>query len=367
MKTPNLFCILFLILFFLNYDLIFAQQLKELKLDDQLRNKCHAYLFYTSAIGTEDDKSRLEMLGKAIELNPKLAKAFYNRGCVFARIGQMSKAKSDFQEAIKLDENYIYAHYNLACMLCLESHFDEAVVSIEKAILKGYQKFDKLQSDPDFKEIKDKPSFVNLIAKYEKSTETNKLTNLQKIQMLKAEDKKLPIINAFNESDPQAIKISFFAMHEAVPELRILGLELANKLNHTETKFFLLLGLYDCNGNVNKAAGNILATYGKDVEDLMNWVLEGKSESPAPFVAMQILAKMGATKLITKITTYLASADTAIRVNAAECLLKLNAVSALPEIEAALKNLPKEDQFAYQESLNNVIKQLNLIKSASKP
>ena len=127
------------------------------------------------ALAADDKKTRMTLLTKAIELDPNLARAYYNRGVLYMDEGTLPQARADFEKAIELNENFIFAHYNLACVYSLESRPDEALASLETALLKGYQKFDKISDDPDLKNLADKPAFAALIAKYRARAATTKL------------------------------------------------------------------------------------------------------------------------------------------------------------------------------------------------
>ncbi|GAH96835.1 unnamed protein product, partial [marine sediment metagenome] len=49
---------------------------------------------------------------KAIQLNPKYANAYYNRGIAYGELRQHTKAVSDYTRAIELDPKYTEAYYN---------------------------------------------------------------------------------------------------------------------------------------------------------------------------------------------------------------------------------------------------------------
>jgi tetratricopeptide (TPR) repeat protein len=49
---------------------------------------------------------------KAIEINPKLAGAYYNRGYVYDEKGQYDTAISDYNKAIEIDPKYAEAYNN---------------------------------------------------------------------------------------------------------------------------------------------------------------------------------------------------------------------------------------------------------------
>jgi len=324
---------------------------------DELRNECHAYFYYTSALAEQATKPRMELLSLAIEFDPRMPRAFYNRGSRYFDAGDLPRARADFKKAVDLDENYINAHYNLACVDSMESRPAEALASLEKALAKGYQKFDKIPNDPDFKNIKENPAFAPLIAKYRARAATAKLSARQRFQTSDLNGRGELLADAIREPAKQGQEeLALWAMHDADIEIRVLSMHLWRRLDVAQSKPALLRGLYDNNGYVNTAAGNSLASYGKDIEPLMAWLLEDK-DTEAPFYAIQILAIIGAQKSEDKIAAFLRDDDPKLRITAAECLARLRAVSALPQLQAALQNLPKdkEQQKDYKAALNRAI------------
>jgi tetratricopeptide (TPR) repeat protein len=104
---------------------------------EKLRDECHAYFYYTTALAEEAHKPRMELLNKAIELDPHLTRAFYNRAALFVDEGDLPRARSDFKRALALDENFIYAHYNLACVYSAESRPTDALPAWNRHWLRG--------------------------------------------------------------------------------------------------------------------------------------------------------------------------------------------------------------------------------------
>lgn len=359
MKTA----LLSLIGLFLSISGLASEEPKQLVGTKELRNRCHAYLEYTTALAETSKKTRMGLLTKAVELDPHLARAFYNRGVLYANDGDLRRAKADFNKAVALNENYIYAHYNLACVHSLESRPDAALASLEKALEKGYQKFDKIPKDSDLKNIKENPAFAPLIAKYQAGAAKTKLSVRQRFQTADFDDRTRLLVEAIRKPDKEARDLAVWAMHEPDYELRVLSMQLWQKLDSAETKSALLRGLYDANGYVSKAASRGLIRYGKDIEPLMVWALEDK-DTQAPFFSMQILAAIRATKSAEKILPLLRNDDPKVRIMAAESLARLRAASTLPQVEAALENAPKdkEGRESYKAAFRRAIAELKRVK-----
>jgi tetratricopeptide (TPR) repeat protein len=342
-----------------------GQQAREKPAGKELRGQCHAHFYFTAALAEENDKTRMALLTKAIELDPTLARAFYNRGNIHARRDNLALAKADFQKAVELKNDYIHAHYNLACILSLESRFDDALASLEKALANGYQKLDNIPRDPDFKGLKNNAAFAKLIAKYRASNDPKKLNAVQRMQTSTAEQRATLLDESLRNPEPQAMPLALWAMQEPDYELRVLGVTLLRKLDRAGSKPALVCGLYDAHGAVSKAAANALITYGKDVEGLMTWVLEDKG-THAPFYAVQVLTKTKAASAAEKIAPLLRDDDPKTRIMAAESLAVLEAVAALPQLEAALKNLPRDERERgfYKAAMGRAIEDLRKVKKA---
>ena len=211
--------------------------------------------------------------------------------------------------------------------------------------------------------MKDNAAFAKLIAKYRASNDPKKLNAVQQMQTLNAEQRATLLDEALRNPDPQAMPLALWAMQEPDHQLRVLGVMLLRKLNLKESKPALVCGLYDANGYVSKAAGNALITYAQDVERLMIWVLEDTG-THAPFYAMQVLAKTKAASAGEEIAPFLRDDNPMTRLMAAESLAVLEAVAALPELEAALRNLPKDEREHdfYKAALGRAIENLRKVK-----
>jgi hypothetical protein len=153
----------------------------------------------------------------------------------------------------------------------------------------GNESGDKIAQDSDLKKIREKSEFAALIAKYRAQAAKAKLTVLQRFQMSGLQERGALLVEAIRNPDKKAKDLARWAMHEPDYEMRVLSMYLWRKLNVAQSKSALVCGLYDPNGYVCKAAGNSLIGYGKEVADLMVWVVEDK-ETGAPFYAKQVLA-----------------------------------------------------------------------------
>ena len=82
----------------------------------------------------DDFDGALRASKKALELNPKSAKALYTLAYTLERNGLFKEAETHLYEVIALEPNYTDAHYSLGVALAGQGKFDEAVGHWFKAI-----------------------------------------------------------------------------------------------------------------------------------------------------------------------------------------------------------------------------------------
>ncbi len=75
----------------------------------------------------------LEMFGRALRLNPKVAETWNSRGAVFNDLKQYDKAVADFDQALALAPNYAEAFSNKGKSLHELGRHDEAIAAFDRA------------------------------------------------------------------------------------------------------------------------------------------------------------------------------------------------------------------------------------------
>ena len=70
----------------------------------------------------------------ALRVDPGLAAAHFNLGCVDLRAGRLPEAVDRFEQALKIDPNYVEAHSNLASAFLIQGRTTEALVHYETAL-----------------------------------------------------------------------------------------------------------------------------------------------------------------------------------------------------------------------------------------
>ena len=74
------------------------------------------------------------LVNKAIQLNPQLVEAYYNRGNACYRKDKFDQAIDDYNESIRLRPNFVEAYYNRGLTYYTQRDFDRAINDYSKAI-----------------------------------------------------------------------------------------------------------------------------------------------------------------------------------------------------------------------------------------
>lgn len=76
----------------------------------------------------------VELIGRAIKLNPKVAMFHNNLGQTYLTLDRPEEAITHCREALVLQPNFPEAYYNLAMVLRVQDKLDEAIVCFEQAV-----------------------------------------------------------------------------------------------------------------------------------------------------------------------------------------------------------------------------------------
>ncbi|MBR4384309.1 MAG: tetratricopeptide repeat protein, partial [Selenomonadaceae bacterium] len=82
----------------------------------------------------KDYQGAIRLYSEAIELNPKFAGAYYNRGTAYAALKQHEQAIQDFDKAIQLNPNYAEAYNNRGVAYRHLKQHERAIQDFDKAI-----------------------------------------------------------------------------------------------------------------------------------------------------------------------------------------------------------------------------------------
>lgn len=331
---------------------------------ETLKRSRHAYYVYTAALSENDSEKRMERLSRAIELDPTLYRAYYNRGVLHFRNNDLTQATRDFAKAVELNPKYIYAHYNLACVHALANQSRSALASLELSLDGGYRKFANARKDRDLASVAQQEDFSQLLLRYEAVAKTTPESPLQQLQTGSLETRAGVLLAAIDDPAQDSHILADWAMYEPDYEIRALSMALWRKIDHKGSRLALARGVYDVNGFVRKAAANAIASYAEGVSDIALPILMDE-EFGVAFYAMQILAQSNIPEAAVSIAPYLRDADPTTRIMAAESLARLKAISYLPNIETAKASVPVDvsERDFYEASFDRAILVLKSLES----
>ena len=83
---------------------------------------------------TKNHQVAAELIDKAIEINPNIAAAYYNRGNALLALKQLEGALTSFDRAIELKPDYAEAHSNKGIALATVKQFTAALECFDRAI-----------------------------------------------------------------------------------------------------------------------------------------------------------------------------------------------------------------------------------------
>jgi len=106
----------------------------EIKVDNQSKN------IAGNADVVQDYSQILADYTRAIEINPDLAFAYYNRANLKVKAKNYDGALFDYERAIKLEHDFADAYYNMALILIYQNDFSKACLALSKAGELGLQK-----------------------------------------------------------------------------------------------------------------------------------------------------------------------------------------------------------------------------------
>ena len=93
--------------------------------------------------GAYSDKGKFDLAiadyKKALEINPKSAEAYNNRGNAYFSKGKFDQAIADFNKALEINPRYAEAYYNRGNVYYLKKEYDKSWKNVKKAQELGYK------------------------------------------------------------------------------------------------------------------------------------------------------------------------------------------------------------------------------------
>jgi len=108
---------------------------------------------------------------QAIELYPKYAEAYSNRGVIYMQQKKYNKSEIDLLKAADINPKDPYVQYNLAALYSLQKKTDLGLDAMDKALELGFNNYDALRprgkgSDPDLKNLRKDPGYKQVLEKH---------------------------------------------------------------------------------------------------------------------------------------------------------------------------------------------------------
>ncbi len=123
-------------------------------------------VYYLSA---NQPEKAMEYAIQSARLNPESAIASNNLGIVHLNFDNYTEAEKYFRQAIALDIKYEVPYYNLSCTKALQGKHDAALQWLDLAIERGFDNWDKIESDPDLASVRNSEFYEDLKRKYSKN------------------------------------------------------------------------------------------------------------------------------------------------------------------------------------------------------
>ena len=100
----------------------------------QAEESNQSILYFNQAYNEKDLDKKIELYTKAIELTPRDAEAYNNRGVAYYDKGEFNKAIKDFNKAIELNPKYAEVYSNRGSAYGEQGVFNKAIENYNKAI-----------------------------------------------------------------------------------------------------------------------------------------------------------------------------------------------------------------------------------------
>lgn len=120
---------------------------------------------------SENYNNALLEFSKAIEISPKYAEAYSDRGVVYMQQKKYNKAEQDLKKAAEINPKDPYILYNLVALYSIEKKNDLALDYLDQALANGFNNYDVLRpsgkdSDPDLANLRKDPEFKKVLEKH---------------------------------------------------------------------------------------------------------------------------------------------------------------------------------------------------------
>ena len=105
----------------------------------------------------------IDMYQAALGLDPLAVKARNNLGSAYLQLTMDDRAATAFEEAVRLDDSYSLAYYNLACVQARAGNVQGAAAYLRQAAAIEPRARDWARTDSDFAQVRNAPEFRQLL------------------------------------------------------------------------------------------------------------------------------------------------------------------------------------------------------------
>jgi tetratricopeptide (TPR) repeat protein len=89
-------------------------------------------------------------------------------GYNYLRLGKYDASKEAFLKSIELAPDVAFNYYNVACFYSIQEMNEEGLEWLVKALDKGFDNFDHLETDTDMANVRSLDKYKDLVKKYKR-------------------------------------------------------------------------------------------------------------------------------------------------------------------------------------------------------
>ncbi|MBN1296855.1 hypothetical protein JXA80_08730 [bacterium] len=108
----------------------------------------------------------ISVLTRPPEIEPQTAEEHYSMGIRMAQKNRLDKAQIHFRKAVEMDESYLDARYNLACIACKQGDHVQAIQMLADIGELDERFIETATLDEDFEPVWDNDIFIDLVMQF---------------------------------------------------------------------------------------------------------------------------------------------------------------------------------------------------------
>lgn len=132
---------------------------------EEIKHTQEVHALWLRAQQEHSAANKIVMYDEILALRPSDSEALTYKADAILELGEPNWAKELCIQALAIDANYGYAHYQMACVSVALGMFDDAIASLNKAIGLSESFIDEAAKDPALKPLSELPEFRQLLTK----------------------------------------------------------------------------------------------------------------------------------------------------------------------------------------------------------